>query len=166
MVPSIELVNTGTELLLGQVTNTHLPWLAQELRPLGLRIDRQVTVPDGPMIEEALREALTRGQVVLITGGLGPTSDDITREIAAQLFEQPLMFVDRERDAGDPLCRLQHVGRNRRRILRDGGERARHQAGANASAGEAFDEAAAVDHELLVVHGVAPSCILHRHPFV
>jgi nicotinamide-nucleotide amidase len=91
-VVSIELVNTGTELLLGQVTNTHLPWLAQELRPLGLRIDRQVTVPDGPMIEAALRDALTRCQVVLVTGGLGPTSDDITRDIAAQLFEQPLVY--------------------------------------------------------------------------
>ena len=53
----VEVINTGTELLLGNVTNTHLAFLGQELFPLGLRIDRQVCVPDGPAIRDALAEA-------------------------------------------------------------------------------------------------------------
>ncbi len=82
----VEVINTGTELLLGNVTNTHLPFLGQELFPLGLRIDRQVCVPDGPAIGEALQEALGRADLVLVTGGLGPTSDDLTRDLAAELL--------------------------------------------------------------------------------
>ena len=87
----IEVINTGTELLLGNVTNTHLPFLGQELFPLGARIERQVCVPDGPAIREALLAAFAGGaDVVLVTGGLGPTSDDLTRDITAELLERPL----------------------------------------------------------------------------
>ncbi len=86
----VEVINTGTELLLGNVTNTHLTFLGQELFPLGLRIARQVCVPDGPAIREALVEAFPRADVVLVTGGLGPTSDDLTRDIAAELLGLPL----------------------------------------------------------------------------
>ena len=82
----VEVINTGTELLLGNVTNTHLTFLGQELFPLGLRVDRQVCVPDGPDIREALEETFGRADVVLVTGGLGPTSDDLTRDIAAELL--------------------------------------------------------------------------------
>jgi nicotinamide-nucleotide amidase len=88
----VEIINTGTELLLGQVTNTHLGYLAQGLFGLGLRVERQVTVPDGPAITAALREALTRAELILITGGLGPTSDDITREAASEAFGKKLIF--------------------------------------------------------------------------
>ena len=87
----IEVINTGTELLLGNVTNTHLPFLGQELFPLGARIERQVCVPDGPAIREALLASFAGGaDVVLVTGGLGPTSDDLTRDIAAELLGRPL----------------------------------------------------------------------------
>ncbi|MCE9610292.1 MAG: competence/damage-inducible protein A [Chthoniobacter sp.] len=79
----VELINTGTELLLGHVLNTHLRFLAEALFPLGLHIARQVTVPDGPVIRDALADAATRAEIVLITGGLGPTTDDITRESVA-----------------------------------------------------------------------------------
>jgi len=85
-----ELINTGSELLLGHVVNTHAAWLGRELFGLGLRIDRQVTVPDGPEIRTALAEALARADLILVTGGLGPTSDDITREVAAELLGRPL----------------------------------------------------------------------------
>ncbi len=88
---NVEVINTGTELLLGNVTNTHLTFLGQELFPLGLRIDRQVCVPDGPAIREALADAFPRADVVLVTGGLGPTSDDLTRDIAAELLGLPLV---------------------------------------------------------------------------
>jgi len=88
----VEIINTGTELLLGQVTNTHLGYLAQSLFGLGLRVERQVTVPDGVAIAEALEEALARSEIILITGGLGPTSDDITREAAAEAFGKKLLY--------------------------------------------------------------------------
>jgi nicotinamide-nucleotide amidase len=80
------VINTGTELLLGDVLNTHLNFIAQEIFPLGLRIDSQTTVPDGPAIRDALDESFPRAEIVFVTGGLGPTTDDITREIAAELL--------------------------------------------------------------------------------
>ena len=79
------MINTGTELLLGDVLNTHLRFIAREIFPLGLRIDRQVTVPDGSGIGEALAESLS-ADLVFVTGGLGPTSDDVTREATAELL--------------------------------------------------------------------------------
>ena len=88
----VEMINTGTELLLGQVTNTHLGFMAQGLFGLGLRVERQVTVPDGVAIAAALEEAMTRAELILVTGGLGPTSDDITREAAAEAFGLELIF--------------------------------------------------------------------------
>jgi len=87
----VELINTGSELLIGTVVNTHAAWLARELLALGLRISRQVTVPDGSAIREALAEAIARAEVVLVTGGLGPTSDDVTRNLAAELLGRPLV---------------------------------------------------------------------------
>ena len=81
---NVEVINTGTELLLGNVLNTHLKFFAEALFPLGLRIGRQVTVPDGLVIREALTEAAARADVLLVTGGLGPTTDDITREVVAE----------------------------------------------------------------------------------
>ncbi len=82
----IELINTGTELLLGGTLNTHAAWFGQQLFKLGLRIERQITVPDGDAIREALGEALERADCVIVTGGLGPTSDDLTREITAEVL--------------------------------------------------------------------------------
>ena len=82
----IEILNTGTELLLGSTANTHGTWMGQELVKLGLRVQRQTTVPDGEAIEVALRESIHRSDVVIVTGGLGPTSDDITRESAAKVL--------------------------------------------------------------------------------
>lgn len=82
----IEVLNTGTELMLGSIVNTHLAVLAQELFPLGLRIQRQTTVPDGDAIRHSLQETFGRADVVLVTGGLGPTTDDLTRDITAELL--------------------------------------------------------------------------------
>ena len=82
----VEVLNTGTELLLGEVLNTHAAWFGKQLFPLGLRIARQTTVPDGEAIRQALAECFNRADVVLVTGGLGPTTDDITREAVASLL--------------------------------------------------------------------------------
>ena len=87
-----ELVNTGTELLFGSIVNTHLAYLGQQLFSLGVRISRQTTVPDSSAIRDVIVEAAPRSQLLLITGGLGPTTDDITREIVAELTGRPLEY--------------------------------------------------------------------------
>ncbi len=88
----VEIINTGTELLLGRVTNTHLGFLARSLLGLGLRVERQVTVPDGVAIAEAIEVAMARAEIIIVTGGLGPTTDDITREAVAETFGRKLVF--------------------------------------------------------------------------
>ncbi len=82
----VEIINTGTELMLGGTVNTHLAFIARELFPLGLRVQRQVTVPDGGAIRDAVRDTFGNADIVLVTGGLGPTTDDITRDIVAELL--------------------------------------------------------------------------------
>src|SRR6266550_4171988 len=80
------ILNTGTELLLGDVQDAHLAFIAREIFPLGLRIEERRTVPDGQAIRDALAELFLRAEILFVTGGLGPTSDDITREMVAGLL--------------------------------------------------------------------------------
>ncbi|MEO6055166.1 MAG: competence/damage-inducible protein A [Chthoniobacterales bacterium] len=87
-----EVINTGTELLLGNVINTHVAYFGQQLFKLGLRINRQTCIPDGSEIGVVLQETFGRCDVVLVTGGLGPTTDDITREVVAELLGRELLF--------------------------------------------------------------------------
>ncbi len=92
MTPHIELITTGTELLLGFTVNTHLNYIAQKLADIGLRLDRHTTVGDQRAeLRAAISEALARSKVVLVTGGLGPTADDCTREVVAELLGRPLV---------------------------------------------------------------------------
>ena len=87
----IELINTGTELMLGRVLNTHQQWLCRRLADLGHTVARQIAVPDtGTDIQAAVRESLSRADLVITTGGLGPTSDDLTRDLIAQLLGRKL----------------------------------------------------------------------------
>jgi len=78
------LINTGTELLLGDVQDAHLAFIAGEIFQLGLRIVERRTVPDSDVIRRTLTELFPRCQILFVTGGLGPTTDDITREMVAQ----------------------------------------------------------------------------------
>ena len=80
------LLNTGTELLLGDVHDAHLAFIAREIFSLGLRIGERRTVGDGEVIGETLKELFPRAEIVFVTGGLGPTSDDITRDVVAELL--------------------------------------------------------------------------------
>jgi nicotinamide-nucleotide amidase len=80
------LINTGTELLLGDVQDAHLVFIAREIFPLGLRIEERRTVPDTDAIRRTLAELFPGYEMVFVTGGLGPTSDDITRETVADLL--------------------------------------------------------------------------------
>ena len=92
---NIELLNTGSELMLGRVLNTHQQWLCRHLADLGYVVTRQVAVPDtAPDIQSAVREALSRADLIITTGGLGPTSDDLTRDLIAQLLGKKLRLDD------------------------------------------------------------------------
>jgi nicotinamide-nucleotide amidase len=64
----IELLTTGTELMLGTTQNTHGAWIGQRLFALGLRVDRQITVPDGPPVVESIRLGIEDGDVLIVTG--------------------------------------------------------------------------------------------------
>ncbi len=88
-----EILNIGTELTLGETVNTNAVFLARELRALGFDVARILMVPD--RVEEiagAAREALGRADLLVVTGGLGPTVDDPTRRALAQALERPLEF--------------------------------------------------------------------------
>jgi nicotinamide-nucleotide amidase len=85
------VINTGTEILLGDVLNTHLAFIAREIFHFGLRIDEQRTIPDGDTIQSTLTDVFSRAEIVFVTGGLGPTSDDITRELVAGYLQLPLV---------------------------------------------------------------------------
>jgi nicotinamide-nucleotide amidase len=78
------LINTGTELLLGDVQDAHLAFIAREILPFGLRIEERRTVPDTDVIRRTLTELFPHCEILFVTGGLGPTTDDITREMVAE----------------------------------------------------------------------------------
>ena len=80
------VLNTGTELLLGDVQDAHLAFIARQIFPLGLRIEERRTVSDGVAIRETLAEIFSRAEILFVTGGLGPTTDDVTREAVAELL--------------------------------------------------------------------------------
>lgn len=86
-----EIISVGTELLLGHTVNTDATHVARELSALGMDLLQVHTVGDNPQrLEKALREALERAEVVITTGGLGPTEDDLTKETVALVAEAPL----------------------------------------------------------------------------
>ncbi len=87
----IEVINTGSELLLGRVLNTHQQWIGRRFADLGYEVSRQVAVPDtGDAIQRAVTEARGRSDLIITTGGLGPTSDDRTRDLIAEMLDCPL----------------------------------------------------------------------------
>jgi nicotinamide-nucleotide amidase len=88
-----ELLTLGDELLLGLTTNTHLAFIGQQLGRRGVTLQRNVTVTDdAEAIARQFRESWPRSDVVITTGGLGPTCDDRTREVLAAVLGQKLVF--------------------------------------------------------------------------
>ncbi len=89
----VELISTGSELLLGDTVNTNVSWLAQELNKLGYTIAHQSVVGDNPKrMAEVFQLASTRADIVISTGGLGPTQGDITRNVLADSIGRPIVF--------------------------------------------------------------------------
>ncbi|PKQ70206.1 competence/damage-inducible protein A [Raineya orbicola] len=87
-----EILNIGDEILYGQITNTNAQWISAELDKIGIRVVRHSVVSDTEeAILEGLQEAEKRADVVLITGGLGPTKDDITKKTLCKFFDVKLI---------------------------------------------------------------------------
>jgi PncC family amidohydrolase len=85
------ILSVGDELTLGQVVDTNSAWLSQQLASIGLAVSAHVTVPDDqPAIEHAIRSAAARCTTLIISGGIGPTPDDLTRQALAAVLNQPL----------------------------------------------------------------------------
>jgi nicotinamide-nucleotide amidase len=90
-----EIIATGTELLTGGVTDTNSLFLAEELLDIGIETAFKTVVGDNDKdMEEALRSAVTRADVILVTGGIGPTEDDMTRKAVARVLKKRLVLSD------------------------------------------------------------------------
>lgn len=91
-----EIISSGTELLLGEVSDTNTPYLARELAAIGVNVYHHTTVGDNPKrLLETIAHAEKRANLVIISGGLGPTQDDITKDILADHLDLKLV-VDEE----------------------------------------------------------------------
>lgn len=92
-----ELICVGTELLMGQVTNTNAQYISELLAPSGVDLYHQLVVGDNPgRLTEAVRTAFSRADVVIFSGGLGPTDDDLTKETVAEALGLSLEFYPEE----------------------------------------------------------------------
>lgn len=88
-----EIINIGDELLIGQVVNTNASWMAEQMSLAGFPVHRISVVSDNPNeITEALNLAGQRSDIILITGGLGPTKDDLTKDVLCSFFNTKLVF--------------------------------------------------------------------------
>lgn len=87
-----EIVSVGTELLMGQILNTNARYLSERMSELGFTVYHQTTVGDNPgRMKEAISQALRRSDMVITSGGLGPTEDDLTKEMVAECLELELV---------------------------------------------------------------------------
>jgi nicotinamide-nucleotide amidase len=90
---NVEIITIGDELLIGQVVDTNSAWMANQLNHKGFNVSRITSVSDqGDEIHAILSEALSRVSIVLLTGGLGPTKDDITKQVLCDFFDTRLVF--------------------------------------------------------------------------
>lgn len=88
-----EILCIGTELLLGNIVNTNAAWLSQQLARLGINVYHHTVVGDNAQrLEEALHIALGRADLVITTGGLGPTYDDLSKETISKYFNLQLVL--------------------------------------------------------------------------
>ena len=106
-MPSAEIITIGTEILLGEIVDTNTRYIARTLRGMGVDLYRTITIGDNvERIAEAIRQSMERAEIVITTGGLGPTVDDPTREAVAKavgvetefrgdLWEQVVAIISR-----------------------------------------------------------------------
>ena len=95
MAHNVELISVGTELLLGNILNTDAQFLSRELSKLGMNVFYQTVVGDNPdRLRKAVDIAKGRADIIITTGGLGPTCDDLTKQTLAEAFGKKLVFHD------------------------------------------------------------------------
>ncbi len=136
-----EIITVGTEILLGDILNTNTRYLARNLAEMGIGIYRQTSVGDNrERLLAAFESAFSHSQVVVTTGGLGPTKDDITKEIAAEFFGQELAVHE------PSLRKLQETFRDRPEAMENGNRK----------------QALFPEHSVVLENpnGTAPGCIL------
>ena len=105
-----EIITVGTEILLGDILNTNCRYLSRELAAMGIEMYYQITVGDNEeRLLKTLEESLNRSDIVICTGGLGPTEDDITKEVCAKYFGYKLELHKPSLDA--MLERFKHMNR-------------------------------------------------------
>ena len=86
------IISIGDELLIGQTINTNATWMGAELNSIGVEVVEVLTISDNEKsIEDSLKYAGNKVDLVLLTGGLGPTKDDITKKVFAKYFNAPLV---------------------------------------------------------------------------
>ncbi|MDD5507591.1 MAG: competence/damage-inducible protein A [Bacteroidales bacterium] len=109
-----EIISIGDELLIGQVINTNAVWMASELSAIGIPTLRITTVgDDSDEITDSMRAAVSRANLILITGGLGPTRDDITKSALCRFFNVSLRFDE------PTYARVRELLRSRRYLVLD-----------------------------------------------
>ncbi len=97
MSKSAEIIAVGTEILLGEITNTDAVTVAQALSELGINAYYQTVVGDNPeRLRECIKIAKSRADIIITTGGLGPTFDDLTKQVAAEAFGKKLVLNEEE----------------------------------------------------------------------
>ena len=91
MIASI--LSIGTELTTGQILNKNSTWLSQKLQPFGIKVAMHLTIPDDrPLILQSLNYLSSNSELIFITGGLGPTSDDFTRDLISEWSQKKMIF--------------------------------------------------------------------------
>ncbi len=92
-MPLAEIITIGDELLIGQVVDTNSAWMGRELNRIGIRVKQITSISDDENhIQMALMEASKRAEIILITGGLGPTKDDVTKKSLCKYFNTGMKF--------------------------------------------------------------------------
>ena len=108
-----EIITIGDEILIGQIVDTNSAWLGEKLNAAGIRIHRITSVSDTARhIEQAVGEALKRSDVVICTGGLGPTKDDITKHTLARMFGMALVRDEAVYEQVRRMTELRHIDFN------------------------------------------------------
>ena len=93
---SVDIICIGDELLIGQTINTNAAWIGAEVNHWGLKVRRSISISDdAQQIKEEIEESLRKSTVTLVTGGLGPTKDDITKKTICEFFED-ILIVDKD----------------------------------------------------------------------
>lgn len=91
-MPNIEILTIGEELLIGQTINTNAAWIGEKLNDIGLKVHRHTTITDDKeIIKQTLKEIAHRADIILITGGLGATNDDVTKKSLSEYFNVGLV---------------------------------------------------------------------------